>query len=118
MHSLEDHGTEDTYTYRNGNSYQSRHLQDTHHNDHRNGQKYQRIQIKSFCQGMLQICSYRSIKIRSINIQPRIVYKIREIIKVGAVVEIIAVTWSNNPVWATAAARFVVSDRGENLSPT
>ena len=38
--------------------------------------------------------------------------------KVGPVVETIALTWSNRPVLDTPAARLVVSDSGENLSPT
>ena len=50
--------------------------------------------------------------------RPMIVYKINAITKVGPVVETIAVTWSNKPVSETAAARFVVSESGENLSPT
>ena len=37
--------------------------------------------------------------------------------KLGNVVVTIAFTWSNNPVCAEAAARFVESDNGENLSP-
>ena len=48
---------------------------------------------------------------------PRMVYKMRAITKVGAVVDTMAVTWSNRPVLDTAAARLVVSDRGDILSP-
>ena len=49
---------------------------------------------------------------------PIIVYITIAIRKVGPVVDVIAITWSNKPVSETAAARFVVSDKGENLSPT
>ncbi len=44
-------------------------------------------------------------------------YKTRDIKNTGPVVDIIALTWSKSPVLATPAARFVVSDKGENLSP-
>ena len=39
------------------------------------------------------------------------------ITKLGKVVVTMAATWSNRPVCAEPAAKFVESDKGENLSP-
>ena len=48
---------------------------------------------------------------------PKKAYISKAIKKLGIVVFNMCLTWSNNPASAVAAARFVLSERGDNLSP-